>query len=156
MARPNRPSLVPKTLDELRGPSRGVVELSQRLMWNPSRTFDLDNHDLLLWMYENVPREAIRLDELRRWKPGSHSSAPWHDLRRRRGVLSGSRPHCSRRGSRHHRPVMMDVGHAGLEQDDILEVGHYLDRLDDGRFAYYGLSPAMIAVLRQHLQSWPR
>src|SRR5690349_16937968 len=45
LARPHRPALVARTLDELRGPVRGIVELPQRLMWNPQRRFDLDNHD---------------------------------------------------------------------------------------------------------------
>jgi hypothetical protein len=59
--------VVTATLNELTGPERGTVELPQRLMWNPNRRFDLDNPDELLWMYENVLREAIRTDELRQW-----------------------------------------------------------------------------------------
>jgi hypothetical protein len=44
----------------------------------------------------------------------------------------------------------------GLEQDDIVEAGRYLDRLDDNRFAYYGLSPEQTGLLRQQLAVWPR
>lgn len=44
----------------------------------------------------------------------------------------------------------------GLEQDDILDVGGYLDRLDDKRFAYYGLTPDDTATLRRQLATWPR
>lgn len=86
MARPNRPALVADTLDELRGPEHGVVTLPQRLMWNPNRSFDLDNHDLLLWVYENVLRESIRRDELRRWINGSVLVRVWSELNLPRGV----------------------------------------------------------------------
>ncbi|WP_327001490.1 hypothetical protein OHA72_41125 [Dactylosporangium sp. NBC_01737] len=86
LARPHRPALVPRTLTELRGPVRGVVELPQRLMWNPRRDFDLDNPDLLLWMYENVLREAIRLEELRRWVNGKALVRVWPELNLPRGV----------------------------------------------------------------------
>ena len=86
MARPNRPTLVTATLEELRGPEHGIVELPQRLMWNPNRSFDLDNHDLLLWMYENVLREAIRYDELRQWINGRILVRVWPELNLPRGV----------------------------------------------------------------------
>lgn len=39
----------------------------------------------------------------------------------------------------------------GLDSDDILDVGRYLDRLDDRRFAYYGLSSEQVTTLRQRL-----
>ncbi|GAA1530575.1 hypothetical protein GCM10009827_055270 [Dactylosporangium maewongense] len=86
LARPHRPALVSRTLAELRGPVRGVVELPQRLMWNPRRDFDLDKPDLLLWMYENVLREAIRVEELRRWVNGRRLVRVWPELNLPRGV----------------------------------------------------------------------
>ncbi|WP_327001489.1 nucleotidyl transferase AbiEii/AbiGii toxin family protein [Dactylosporangium sp. NBC_01737] len=43
-----------------------------------------------------------------------------------------------------------------LEDDDVHAAGRYLDRLDDGRFAYYGLTPERVSELRQRLQAWPR
>jgi len=43
-----------------------------------------------------------------------------------------------------------------LEPDDILAVGRYLDRLDDVRFTYYGLSRRQIDLLRRELAVWPR
>ncbi|WP_238018489.1 nucleotidyl transferase AbiEii/AbiGii toxin family protein [Dactylosporangium sp. AC04546] len=43
-----------------------------------------------------------------------------------------------------------------LEDDDILAAGRYLDRLDDGRFTFYGLTPDRIAALRAKLKEWPR
>jgi hypothetical protein len=86
LARPNRPALVADSLDELNGPEHGVVELPVRLMWNPNRRFDLDDHDLLLWMYENVLREAIRRDELRQWINGRILVQVWPELNLPNGV----------------------------------------------------------------------
>jgi hypothetical protein len=45
---------------------------------------------------------------------------------------------------------------AALDPEDIADAGRYLDRLDDARFAVYGLTPADTAALRQHLSPWPR
>ena len=44
----------------------------------------------------------------------------------------------------------------GQEPDDIDAVGHYLDRLNDDRFARYGLDGARVAALRAALAVWPR
>ena len=43
-----------------------------------------------------------------------------------------------------------------LEDDDIVAAGRYLDRLDDGRFTFYGLDATRIAALRARLAAWPR
>jgi hypothetical protein len=86
VARPGRPTVVTATLEELTGPEHGVVELPQRLMWNPDRSFDLDRPAELRWMYENVLREAIRTDELRRWINAGVLVRIWHDLNLPRGV----------------------------------------------------------------------
>ncbi|HEX8628298.1 MAG TPA: nucleotidyl transferase AbiEii/AbiGii toxin family protein [Catenuloplanes sp.] len=43
-----------------------------------------------------------------------------------------------------------------LEPDDIADAGRYLDRLDDHRFAYYGLSSDRVRDLRRRLAGWPR
>ncbi|GAA2384560.1 nucleotidyl transferase AbiEii/AbiGii toxin family protein [Dactylosporangium salmoneum] len=43
-----------------------------------------------------------------------------------------------------------------LEHDDVVAAGRYLDRLDDGRFAFYGLDAERIAALRERLRDWPR
>lgn len=86
LARPGRPAVVTATLDELRGPEHGVVELPLRLMWNPDRRFDLDDLDELLWLYENVLREAVRPAEVRRWINGRVLPRVWGDLNLPRGV----------------------------------------------------------------------
>jgi hypothetical protein len=44
----------------------------------------------------------------------------------------------------------------GLEPDDIVETGRFLDTLDDTRFTYYCQSPEQIAALRKALACWPR
>ncbi len=44
----------------------------------------------------------------------------------------------------------------GLEDRDFADAGLQLDRMPDGVFARYGLSPQNVARLRQRLASWPR
>lgn len=86
LARPHRPVLVAGTLEELGGPTGGRVELPLRLWWNPSRAFDLDNPTMLAWMYENVLREAIRHDELRRYLNKRLLVQVWPELNLPHGV----------------------------------------------------------------------
>lgn len=43
-----------------------------------------------------------------------------------------------------------------LDDEDLADAGRYLDRLDDARFAVYGLGPAEVAALRLTLRDWPR
>ena len=86
LARPHRPVLVAGTLTELTGPAAGVVELPLRLWWNPVRTFDLGEPTMLAWMYENVLREAIRVDELRTFLDGPTLVRLWPQLNLPRAV----------------------------------------------------------------------
>jgi len=86
LARPGRPAVVARTLAELAGPTRGVVELPIRLMWNAERTFDLGDPDELLWMYENVLRETTRAEDLRRLIDGRTLRRVWRLLNLPRGV----------------------------------------------------------------------
>lgn len=54
---------------------------------------------------------------------------------------------------------IMQLAHAAdpaLDPEDIAEAGRYLDRLDDARFALYGLDEGDIKQLRQRLRDWPR
>jgi hypothetical protein len=44
----------------------------------------------------------------------------------------------------------------GIEEDDLADAGRYLDRLDDARFAVYGLGAAEVIALRERLATWPR
>ncbi|GAB1640406.1 nucleotidyl transferase AbiEii/AbiGii toxin family protein [Krasilnikovia sp. MM14-A1259] len=43
-----------------------------------------------------------------------------------------------------------------LDDADIAAAGRYLDRLDDARFAVYGLSPTDVRAVRDRLADWPR
>ncbi|WP_320068486.1 hypothetical protein [Micromonospora sp. RTGN7] len=86
LARPGRPAVVTATLTELSGPTRGLVELPVRLMWNTERTFDLGDPDDLLWMYENVLRETTRAADLRELVNGRLLRQVWCLLNLPRGV----------------------------------------------------------------------
>lgn len=86
LARPHRPVLVAGTLVELRGPTEGFVELPLRLWWGPQRAFDLGEPTMLAWMYENVLREAIRVEELRAYLHGPTLVRVWPGLNLPRGV----------------------------------------------------------------------
>jgi len=51
---------------------------------------------------------------------------------------------------------VLELAHAAdpaLDPDDVAEAGRYLDRLDDARFAVYGVDPRQI---RERLHVWPR
>jgi hypothetical protein len=86
LARPGRPAVVTPTVAELTGPTRGRVTLPLRLMWAPDRTFDLDDPDQVLWMYEHVLRESTRSDDLRRFVNGAVLRRVWPALNLPRGV----------------------------------------------------------------------
>jgi hypothetical protein len=86
LSRPHRPVLVAGTLAELTGPTSGLVELPLRLWWNPVRAFDLGEPTMLAWMYENVLREAIRVDELRTYLNGALLVRLWPQLNLPRAV----------------------------------------------------------------------
>jgi hypothetical protein len=45
---------------------------------------------------------------------------------------------------------------SGLEERDFSDAGRQLDRMPDGLFARYGLSPADVAELRERFREWPR
>lgn len=86
LARPHRPVLVAGTLSELAGPTAGLVELPRRLWWGPRHVFDLGSPTMLAWMYENVLREAIRVDELRAYVHGPTLLRVWPQLNLPRAV----------------------------------------------------------------------
>jgi hypothetical protein len=58
--------------------------------------------------------------------------------------------------SRYSLERMLELAHAAdpaLDPDDIADAGRYLDRLDDTRFAVYGVEAAQV---RRRLTAWPR
>ena len=44
----------------------------------------------------------------------------------------------------------------GLTDRDFADAGRQLDRMPDGLFARYGLSPADVATVRERFKAWPR
>ncbi|WP_127500963.1 hypothetical protein [Actinoplanes solisilvae] len=86
LARPHRAVLVAGTLGELNGPTSGLVELPLRLWWGPRSAFDLAQPTMLAWMYENVLREAIRVEELRGYLHGATLVRVWPELNLPRAV----------------------------------------------------------------------
>ncbi len=61
------PFVVAESLDDLRGPSADEVLLSNWLLWNPSRPFDLSDEKCLRSMMRIVLREARTQDDLSRY-----------------------------------------------------------------------------------------
>ncbi|MDY7085414.1 MAG: nucleotidyl transferase AbiEii/AbiGii toxin family protein [Actinomycetota bacterium] len=60
---------------------------------------------------------------------------------------------------RYSLPQLLALGRRAdpaLDPEDVADAGRYLDRLDDARFALYGLDRQQIAELRQSLARWPR
>lgn len=78
-ARHRRVVVAPR-LDELHGPTSGVIELPLRLFWQPDRHVDLDSPPLLQWMYAAVLREAVSVEELRTWLDGPTLVRLWPEL----------------------------------------------------------------------------
>jgi len=86
LARPGRRALVAASLDDLRGPAGGTVELPIWLFWHPNRTFDLDDPAIRRWVYQIVLREASRPEDLTRYLNGETLRQLWPDLRLPKGV----------------------------------------------------------------------
>jgi hypothetical protein len=76
----SRRGVIVDDLNELHGPTSGVIELPHRMFWQPDRRVDLDNPALLRWMYETVLREAVTVEELRSWLDGPTLVRVWRDL----------------------------------------------------------------------------
>jgi len=62
-----RPYTVPDTLDELDGPTTGVVELPGHLDWGPRREYNLDDFSDSRLLYMRVIRESTHLEDLRQF-----------------------------------------------------------------------------------------
>lgn len=78
-ARHRRVVVAPR-LDELHGPTSGVIELPNRLLWRPDRHVNLDHPAILQWMYAVVLREAATVDELRTWLDGDTLVRLWPEI----------------------------------------------------------------------------
>jgi len=78
---------VPADLADLRGPTRGTVELPIWLFWSSlDHKFDLSKPFMLRSMYEIVLGEASQPDDLARYLDAHTLAAIWPDLHLPRGV----------------------------------------------------------------------
>ncbi|MEJ3743328.1 hypothetical protein WEI85_08585 [Actinomycetes bacterium KLBMP 9797] len=75
-----RPYTVPETLEELTGPTSGVVELPLRLDWSEQSRYDLSDIRELSLMYERVIRESMRVEDLRAYLDGQTLRQVWRRL----------------------------------------------------------------------------
>jgi hypothetical protein len=75
-----RPYTVPNSLEELTGPTTGVVELPLRLDWSEQGRYDLSDPRQLCLMYEVVIRESMRVEDLRAFLDGSTLRRVWRRL----------------------------------------------------------------------------
>jgi len=90
-----RPYLAAETLDELVGPTSGVVELPQRLDWSEQGRYNLDDLRELSVMYERVLRESLDVADLRSYLNGPMLRRVWSRLflpRRVRELWEGRFP----------------------------------------------------------------
>jgi hypothetical protein len=67
-------------LDELTGPTFGVVRLPDHLDWSGSPSYDLDDPDSMASLYRAVLREAQQADDLRTWLSADHLVRLWPQL----------------------------------------------------------------------------
>jgi hypothetical protein len=75
-----RPYVVAERLDELHGPTAGVVELDHSLDWSGRARYNLDSPRRLASMYETVLREANSAEDLIRWLDGATLVRLWSQL----------------------------------------------------------------------------
>jgi hypothetical protein len=75
-----RPYTVPETLEELTGPTGGIVELPVRIDWSGSPLYDLDDGRMVSGYYERVIRESASVADLRRYLNAQVLKSVWRDL----------------------------------------------------------------------------
>jgi hypothetical protein len=75
-----RPYTVADSLDDLQGPTAGVVVLDRWLDWSGSGRYDLANPGRLVRMYETVLREASKKADLSVWLDGRTLVRLWREL----------------------------------------------------------------------------
>jgi hypothetical protein len=75
-----RPYTVPHSLEELTGPTEGVVELPMRLDWSEQGRYDLSDPRERNLMYERVIRESMQVEDLRAYLHGPTLRRVWHQL----------------------------------------------------------------------------
>jgi hypothetical protein len=76
----SRPYAVPDSLDELTGPTTGVLDLPLRLDWSEQSRYDLADDRQRNLMYERVIRESMRVEDLRAYLHGPTLLRVWRQL----------------------------------------------------------------------------
>jgi hypothetical protein len=74
-----RPYAVAQSLEELRGPTHGVLELPQELAWSGRRRFDLDDDYDRAAAYKIILEEG-REGDFRRYLNAGLLRRYWHDI----------------------------------------------------------------------------
>jgi hypothetical protein len=81
IARQLRPVIVPGSLEDLRGPASGVVELPVRLYWSSgARQFDLADLDQVAAMYDAVLDGAAVIGDITGYLNADLLARAWPDL----------------------------------------------------------------------------
>lgn len=76
----SRPIVVIDDLEQLQGPSSGIVRLPVRLDWGPDPVYDVGDRTSLVWMYSYILAAALDADDLRQFINADHLRSVWHDL----------------------------------------------------------------------------
>jgi hypothetical protein len=98
----SRPYMVPVSIDELVGPTGGLVELPSSLAWSGRCRYDLHTATDRLWLYKRVLEEAQTADDLRRFVNPALLRGVWASLplsRRVRALWEGRFPELAIRRS---------------------------------------------------------
>jgi len=75
-----KPYAVAERLDDLRGPTAGMVTLPPHLDWSGNASYDLDKPARLASMYRTVLLEAGSPDDLQAWLDGALLARVWPTL----------------------------------------------------------------------------
>jgi hypothetical protein len=95
-----RPYAVAESLEELRGPAHGVLELPQELAWSGRRRFDLDDDYDRAAAYKIILEEGREAD-FRRYLNAALLRRHWHNIlpaRRVQALWEGHFPELRRAG----------------------------------------------------------
>lgn len=74
-----RPYAVAESLEELRGPAHGVLELPQQLAWSGRRRFDLEDAYDRAAAYKIILEEG-REEDFRRYLNSGLLRSHWHEI----------------------------------------------------------------------------
>jgi hypothetical protein len=83
-----RPTFVPDSLEDLRGPVRGLVTLPLSLDWTPCNTYDLASEARVRRLYETVLSEALSEEDVTTHVDRDTLLRLWRTLRIPRRVRS--------------------------------------------------------------------